>query len=248
MLPKLVSVLIGLELLLPHKATSECIPLTTPVNIPILLYHHVAPTDGTDLYTVSPEKFKDQMQTLIDLDFVAITPRQMTDALQCGVPLPDQAVIITFDDGNADNYDYAFQTMKQFGIPGAMYVVANRTASPDYLSVKQLQELIEAGWEIGSHSMTHPDLLSLDSEDLRTELLNSRLMLETTLGAKIESFAYPYGSSSPEIARKVGSLGYNNAMGLGNLTSHWRSNLYYLSRHAVDGRGSMDGFIALLDL
>jgi peptidoglycan/xylan/chitin deacetylase (PgdA/CDA1 family) len=125
--------------------------------------------------------------------------------------------------------------------------VANRTASPGFLSVQQLQEMVDAGWEIGSHSMTHPDLTRLDAEELPAELLASRLMLEEMLGIEIESFAYPYGSSSTEIARKVDNYGYANAMGLGNLTSHWKSNLFFLSRHAVDGRVSLDCFTALLD-
>jgi peptidoglycan/xylan/chitin deacetylase (PgdA/CDA1 family) len=247
MLSQTLSIFIGLGMLSMQTIRQECIPLTVPVEIPILLYHHVAPTDGTDLFTVSPELFREQMHTLVDLGFEAITPQQLTDALQCGVPLPERAVVITFDDGNVDNYDYAFPIMKNLELPGAVYVVANRTASPGYLSVEQLREMIEAGWEIGSHTMTHPDLVGLNAEDMSSELLSSRLMLEVALDVEIKTFAYPYGSSSQTIARKVASYGYNNAMGLGTMTSHWRGNLFYLSRHAVDGREGLDGFIALID-
>ena len=247
MLTKLLSVVIGLELLSTYIAKPECKPATEPLNVPILLYHHVAPTDGTDLYTVSPEMFAEQMQTLIQSGFEAITPHQLTAALQCGAPLPQRPVVITFDDGNADNYEFAFPIMRRLRLKGTIYVVANRTASPGFLSVQQLHEMVDAGWEIGSHSMTHPDLTGIDAEELPAELLASRLMLEETLGIAIESFAYPYGSSSNEIASKVDNYGYTNAMGLGNLTSHWKGNLFYLSRHAVDGRVSLDCFSALLD-
>ena len=247
MLSQFLSVFIGLRMLSMQTVSHECVPLALPVEVSILLYHHVAPSDGTDLFTVSPDMFAAQMQTLVDLGFEAITPRQLTDALQCGVPLPEQAVIITFDDGNVDNYDYAFPIMKNLELPGAMYVVANRTVSPGYLSVEHLQAMIEAGWEIGSHTMTHPDLVNIDPEDLRFELYESRLKLEVALDVKVDSLAYPFGSFSSEIAHKVASYGYSNAMGLGTLTSHWKGNLFYLSRQAVDGREGLDGFITLLD-
>jgi peptidoglycan/xylan/chitin deacetylase (PgdA/CDA1 family) len=215
--------------------------------VPILLYHHVAPTDDTVQLTVSPEMFEAQMSILHQKGYTSITPKELNEAIRCGAPLPDRAVVITFDDGHVDNYEYAYPIMEDLGFRGAMYVVANRTATYGFLGVEQLKEMIGQGWEIGSHSLSHPDLTTLSGERLREELLNSKMLLEAELGIEVQSFAYPFGSFTPEMVKKVIGYGYTNAMGLGTLSAHSQGNLFYLSRHAVNGRAGLDVFEAFLD-
>jgi peptidoglycan/xylan/chitin deacetylase (PgdA/CDA1 family) len=248
MLNQLLAVVLSAGMLSLQDVRLTCVPPSNSVELPILLYHHVAPTDNPSALTVSPQAFEQQMQALVDLGFQAITPRQLSEALCCGLPLPERAVVITFDDGHADNFSYAFPVMRKHGLPGAMYVVANRTASPGFLTLEQLGEMVDAGWEIGSHTMSHPDLVSLGPEEMRSELYDSRLFLEDSLGITIDSLAYPYGSFSPEMVQKVRGYGYSNAMGLGTLTSHSKGTLYYLGRRAVDGQADLDAFLALLNL
>ena len=115
------------------------------------------------------------------------------------------------------------------------------------MAVEQLKEMSRQGWEIGSHSMSHPDLAVLSGEQLREELLNSKILLEAELGVEVQSFAYPFGSFTPEIVNKVVEYGYTNAMGLGKLSAHSQGNLFYLSRNAVDGRAGLEAFEALLE-
>ena len=57
--------------------------------------------------------------------------------------------------------------MRELGFIGAFYIVGDRLAAEGYVGTGELAELVAAGWEIGSHSMTHADL-TLDHTILRT--------------------------------------------------------------------------------
>jgi peptidoglycan/xylan/chitin deacetylase (PgdA/CDA1 family) len=247
MFVKLLSMFVGLGMAAQSGMASECNPSVDPVEVPILLYHHVAPSDGRDRYTVSPDDFEDQMQTLFELGYHTITPSQLLAAINCSGTIPEKSVLITFDDGHADVYQFAFPIMEKYGFFGAMYVVANRTTAHGFLSVDQLREMIEAGWEIGSHTFTHPDLTELDIQDLREELTDSRSTLETRLEVDIVSLAYPFGSFSPQVAQEAVKAGYTNAMGIGILNTHGVETRYYLSRREVVGQADLTMFMTLLN-
>ncbi len=217
------------------------------VNIPILLYHRVLPDPKSLLYTVEIQAFTDQMESLAQLGYQSIWVSQLREAIVYGAELPPKPIIITFDDGNLDNYEHAFPIMHAYSFFGTVYIVANRLGAKDYLSTPQLKEMMAAGWEIGSHSMTHADLTAIPSSQLREEILGSRLRLETELDIPIQSFAYPYGSVNPQIAAKVNRYGYFAGMGLGKFTTHNTGSLFYLDRLEIRGTMSLEAFRSLLE-
>ena len=217
------------------------------VDIPILLYHHVHPDPPSLNYWVDVDIFEDQMQALSQRGYHTITPTQLRQAILQGLQLPPKTVIITFDDGNQDNYEYAFPIMQKYGFIGAIYIVANRLSADGFLSAEQLQEMAAAGWEIGSHSMTHTDLTDVIAHKIREELLDSRLRLEHEIGVEVRSFAYPFGSFAPELASRVENYGYWTAMGLGKKTLHDKNTIYYLDRLTIYGTMTLGEFEALLD-
>lgn len=94
--------------------------------------------------------------------------------------------------------------------------------------------------------MTHTDLTTLQPEELRVEILDSRLLLENHLGIEVRSFAYPFGSFNEAIIGKIRNYGYRTGMGLGKNNSHTASTIYYLSRHDVFGYLTMEDFKSLL--
>jgi peptidoglycan/xylan/chitin deacetylase (PgdA/CDA1 family) len=115
--------------------------------------------------------------------------------------------LITFDDGNLDNYTNAFPIMQRYGFSGVMYIVGNYIGAPRYMNVDQIREMTGAGWEVGSHSMTHPDLTKIDPQLLNYEILASRKYLGMELGLPILSFSYPFGTSHCGINDKVFDAG-----------------------------------------
>jgi peptidoglycan/xylan/chitin deacetylase (PgdA/CDA1 family) len=214
--------------------------------VPILLYHRIGTAAGAGRYALAQETFGEQMSALRRWGYTSIPVSRLLQAIDSGAELPPRPVVITFDDGNADVYEVALPIMERFGFAGAVYVVSSRVGAEGFLSEEQLRALLRAGWEVGSHSMTHADLVA--SHDLvRQEVLYSRLALERTLEVRVTSFAYPFGRMDAFLARKVSSYGYRGAMGLGKTCRHDRSSLYYLSRLEIRADMGLEAFAALLN-
>jgi peptidoglycan/xylan/chitin deacetylase (PgdA/CDA1 family) len=111
------------------------------------------------------------------------------------VPFNRGLVSVTFDDGWADQYANATPVMKQLGINGTYYIISgSMTDQPDYMTAAQVKSLYTAGNEIGSHTVTHPDLTTVSQADLVTEMSQSQTTLQNLLGVPVTDFAYPYGA------------------------------------------------------
>jgi peptidoglycan/xylan/chitin deacetylase (PgdA/CDA1 family) len=215
------------------------------VIAPILLYHHVSNAAPGNRYYVTLDDFRTQMEALRDWGYTPITMSELVDALIHGGNLPPQPVVISFDDGNLDIYQNAFPIMHQMGFVGTFYIVANRLQSNGFVNVSQLKEMINDGWEIGSHSMSHIDL-TLDHSVARFEILQSRLSLEDALGISINTFAYPYGKTDEYIADRVSEYGYQAGIGLGLNYEHTLGTLFYLNRIEIQGDYSLSTIAAYL--
>jgi hypothetical protein len=138
------------------------------LTVPILLYHHISDEGPGNRYYVSPAAFKEQMQWLADHHYQTITIAQLADLILYGGEMPLRPVIITFDDGDADMVTNALPILKQFGFVATSYLIVKWIDAPHYITSEQVAQLIQEGWEIGSHSMSHVDLTqnegSLDYE------------------------------------------------------------------------------------
>ncbi|MCX7754810.1 MAG: polysaccharide deacetylase family protein [Anaerolineales bacterium] len=200
------------------------------VICPILLYHRIAiPADGSEYY-VTPDEFRAQMYALKEWGYTPIRPSDLVRAITQGAELPLRPVIISFDDGDETVYTTAYPVMRELGFIGVNYLVANYVNTPGYMTTAQLQELASAGWEVGSHSVSHADLTQ--APDVQFQVIQSRKTLETMLGVPVQTFAYPYGQANERILRTV-SKHYHAGMGLGSSTTQRRQNLYYLWRRPV---------------
>jgi peptidoglycan/xylan/chitin deacetylase (PgdA/CDA1 family) len=171
--------------------------------------------------------------------------KRLADVLLGGGYLPQRPVIITFDDGNLSVYEKAYPVMEKFGFTGAVYIVANRLKAKDFMNKRELSELVDSGWEIGSHSMSHTNLVQ-HHELVRQEILQSRLDLEKALEIEVDSFAYPFGLADDYIMKKVYDYGYQAGMGVGTSVKHSQGTSYYLSRREVYGDFNMNEFSSLL--
>ncbi|MBL7162634.1 MAG: polysaccharide deacetylase family protein [Anaerolineales bacterium] len=212
---------------------------------PILLYYHIAESDPASRYYVSPDDFQAQMAYLRDQGYTSITVSELTLVLINGGELPARPVVITFDDGDASIYESAFPIMGETGFVGVVYLTGNRLYSDGFLAPKQLSEMTAAGWQVGSQGMTHQDLTTLH-DNLRYELLQSRLDFEDALGVRVTTFAYPFGLMDGAIADKLQEFGYYSAVGLGESSKHTWGSLYYLSRIEVQGNFTLEDFSARL--
>jgi len=124
-------------------------------------------------------------------------------------------IVITFDDVGKENYvwENAYPILQQYGFKAVAYcTVGSLNASMK----TNLKMLVTKGWEIGSHSMTHPlDLTLLSGDKLLYEILNSKIGLEQDLGTSVTSFAYPHSTTNSSVINVIQQY-YHNAR-----TSSW---------------------------
>ena len=234
----------------PTATATPVLTMKGPGNIicPILLYHRIQvvppPVPAVAVETFSaPDDFRKQMQALRDGGYTPIPISLLVKAIDFGAPLPEKPVVISFDDNDITVYTTAFPIMNGFGFAGVNYLVGNRLGSDGFMNVDKIKELIAAGWEVGSHSMTHTDLTQSASVDW--ELTQSKTNLENALGVKVETFAYPFGTFSLDILNQVSKI-YSAGMGLGVFLEQKPGNIYYLWRRPVQYGVDMATFAAYL--
>jgi peptidoglycan/xylan/chitin deacetylase (PgdA/CDA1 family) len=155
----------------------------------------------------------------------------VTEALARGNS--DDVVCITFDDGSETDLLVAAPLLKKAAFGATFYVVAGSVGEPGFLSAPQLRELIELGFEIGSHSMTHSFLPSLDGKSLRTEIFDSKDCLEQLTGTRIDHFSCPGGRWEARVSELAKAAGYasvvTSEIGLNPETA----DRYHLKRLAI---------------
>jgi peptidoglycan/xylan/chitin deacetylase (PgdA/CDA1 family) len=112
-------------------------------------------------------------------------------------------------------------------------VVTDFVGQPGYMSWEQLAAMRDAGMEIGSHTISHPDLTTLDAAELQRQVAGSKAELEARLGVRVVSFCYPSGHYGPDTVAAVRDAGYESAT-----TTNWSpdySDMLALPRRRVEG-------------
>ncbi len=119
------------------------------------------------------------------------------------------AVSLTFDDGDADNYQVR-SILAQNNLRATFYVVSGFTGTAGYMTADQLRGLYEDGNEIGGHTLSHTKLSTAHGADLKREICQDRLNL-LAYNFNVTSFAYPYGYYDAEAKQMAVECGYNSA-------------------------------------
>jgi peptidoglycan/xylan/chitin deacetylase (PgdA/CDA1 family) len=218
------------------------------MRIPILMYHVVsAPPAGTanaELW-VGQDRFASEMRALHKAGYWAITLRQAFDAWEHGGPLPRHPVVVSFDDGYLSQYTHARPLLKRLGWPGVLNLEL-RNLGAEGITEHEVRALMADGWEVDSHTLTHPDLTTVGDAQLRNELAGSRRQLRRRFGARAaEFFCYPAGRYDARVVEAVRAAGYRGATtvdeGLGE-----RGEAFTLKRVRVNGTDTAADLLARL--
>jgi peptidoglycan/xylan/chitin deacetylase (PgdA/CDA1 family) len=184
----------------------------TPV--PILMYHVIAePPPGApypELF-VSEADFAGQMRWLARHGYQAVTQRDVWNHWHRGATLPPKPIVISFDDGYRSVAVTALPHMKRRSWPGVLNLTVKNLRVSGGLSAFKVRMLIAAGWELASHTLTHPDLTGLDERALAREVTRSRAVLRSRFGVPVDFFCYPAGRYDSSVIRAVRRAGYLGA-------------------------------------
>ena len=219
----------------PHRLTAR--PGLDSVNGPkviVLNYHKI---DNMHIsLSVKPEDFERQMKYLAEHNFHSITPQELYAALVGGAELPENPVLITFDDGYMDNYTNAYPILKKYGLKATIFVITGflDRAQPGYFTWGQAAEMEASGLiNIESHTVTHTSLTDLTEEQVKMELERSKNDIERRLGKQVDFLAYPTGTYNLHIAALVKEVGYKGAFTVKYGNVDRASNVFAIERVPV---------------
>lgn len=222
------------------------VPSAPALAVPILLYHSVDddPPGWIAPFTVSVRGFREQMDKVRDSGRTPVTARQVVETLRAepgAQALPDNAVLITFDDGFQDFTRHALPILHGRGLPSALFVTTGalypgkESLLPParMMDVSELAEAVAAGVEIGAHTHTHPQLDTVGAATVREELVVSKRILEDALARPVDLLAYPHGYSSAVVRRTARHLGYRGAFAVRNALSSADDETFRVARLTV---------------
>jgi peptidoglycan/xylan/chitin deacetylase (PgdA/CDA1 family) len=205
-------------------------PYTGPV--PILVYHDLGTPPASEAYPglfVSDADFVAEMQWLHQHGYQAVTLDEVMRAWYHGGTLPSKPIVITFDNGYIPQATFAPAVMSHYGWPGVLNEITE-----NHLANWRLAHLLAIGWEVDSHSVTHPDLTTATPTELRYQVTASRQFLRRTFTIPVNSFCYPSNRYDSTVIAAVRAAGYTNAL-TENAGFATRADPYVLNRFEIEG-------------
>lgn len=217
----------------------------------IFYYHRVAEVkEDPHLLSVSPENFERQILYLKN-NFNIIKLGELVQGLKDDT-LASGSVVITFDDGYADNFFYALPVLEKLHVPATIFITAGMIGSnkPFYWDIQTSEgdrgramteeELISLAKspmiEIGAHTMSHPRLAELAIDKQRYEIEESKKTLENILARPVIYFSYPFGGGgdfNAETMKIAEQAGFKAACATTRGTVQKNSPLFALPRRIV---------------
>lgn len=232
--------------------------------LPILMYHGISDDaeKGAAYYKVNtaPAMFERQMRFLKERGYQTLGLSEAVRLLNRREPVGRKSVVITFDDGYRNFYTDAFPILQKFGFTAIMflptsYIGATRKSFKDIecMTWDEVRELRKAGIEFGSHTVSHPKLVELDWVDVERELRDSKAEMETQLGARVTTFAYPFAfpQANPVFVQRFSDALVENGYRCCLTTEVGRArpgdNVYRLKRLPMNSEDDVNLFRAKLE-
>lgn len=200
-----------------------------PGDVPVLNYHKV--DNFHHALSIPPNEFEEQIKYLYESGYNTISPDQLMAYLKYGTALPENPILITFDDGYLDNFTNAYPILKKYGYTATIFLVTNLVGHDQrFLTWDQVRQMEKDGFVFGSHTANHIPLTQVDSQKIENELNQSSDEISHQLGKPPKYFAYPTGVYNAETEELVAKTGYTAAFTIRYGRVNSTSNLYALER------------------
>lgn len=186
-------------------------------KVPVLCYHYFAESCNSSLCTTS-NNFDSQMKYLKDNGYWVITLKELLGFLQYNETIPENAVVITIDDGYRSSYTIAYPILKKYGFVASLFVYTDFVGScGNAVTWDQLREMKAHGFEVESHTLSHSDLRKKnEGEDdsaftkrITREIYESKAILDKMLGQETFAMAFPYGRYDGKVLEICKEAGYD---------------------------------------
>jgi peptidoglycan/xylan/chitin deacetylase (PgdA/CDA1 family) len=187
-------------------------------KVPIVTYHDILPKKEV-FFDVTPEELEADFALIKSKGVTPISLDRLIIHLRTGSPLPEKPILLTFDDGYGSHYEYVYPLLKKYKYPAVFSVYVKNmgiNTSRSHLTWEQLKIMaVDSLVTIAAHSQTHPpDLTKLSDEELISEVVKSKDILEKNLGESIRYFTYPTGKNDGRVRKLVSEAGYIAALAM----------------------------------
>jgi peptidoglycan/xylan/chitin deacetylase (PgdA/CDA1 family) len=199
-------------------------------------------------------RFRSQMRYLKRFGYSVISLRDALSGIFQDTALVPRSVVLTFDDGYQNFYDYAWPILREHRFPATVFLVSHLVGkraqwladagrdAPPMMNTQTLRELRAAGVEFGSHSVNHPRLSMLDTERARAEIRDSKSQLEDVFGERIDDFCYPYGDYDERTRDLVREAGYRSGITCIRGAANTAENIFEIPRKAISYGDNLVGY------
>ena len=222
--------------------------------IPILTYHNFTKDEGSS-YSINIIEFEKQMNYLATHNYSVISLSELLKGLKNG-QLPPKPVVITIDDGFKSTFTLAYPVLKKYNFPATLFIYTDFIErNSNSLTWGEIKEMTENNLEIGSHTLSHCNLLQYKENEnyenylarIKKEIFLSKEILESKIGGKVKFFAYPYGVYSPTIINLVIQADYEGILNANIMNNTLNADPFSLNRQIIFGNNSFNSFIQILN-
>jgi len=222
--------------------------------IPILTYHNFTTEEGSS-YKINIVEFEKQMDYLAAHNYSVISISELVEGLKQG-ELPHKPVVITIDDGFKSTFTLAYPVLKKYNFPATLFLYTNFIEKNNYsLTWEEIREMTKNNIEIGSHTLSHCNLLKYKKNEsyetylarAKKEIFLSKEILESKIGRKVKFFAYPYGAYSFTIKDLAIQAGYEGILNANSMNNTLNIDSFSLNRQIIFGQSSLNSFIRILN-
>jgi peptidoglycan/xylan/chitin deacetylase (PgdA/CDA1 family) len=208
--------------------------------MPILAYHMVEPRFDLAITRVPPRRFARQITWAKNLGFNFRTLHEYVQSPST------KSIALTFDDGFASVYQYAFPILREHGITATVFIIAGYVGQYDdwdvnfgrirfpHLNWRQIEELVAAGWQIESHGMYHNDLRKIGNKACRRELELSKHLLEQRLHMPVSYISFPFGNVNSDVIELCRQTGYKGGVVMSDRYHYNLADEFVLVRQGIN--------------
>jgi len=226
----------------------------------ILMYHSVGYNKMP--FNVLPKDFEKQMNYLFKKKYNVVSLKKLVEYIK-NRNIPEKTIVLTFDDGYEDNYQFAFPVLKKYKFPATIFLTTgfigkNSSWTRFPLPMLKIEQIIEMHKSLlidfEPHTWSHLKLHKLSPSEILEEIKKSKEFIESSLNKKCLFFAYPYGKFTFKIREILKKEGFLAAVTVKEGMVSLDDDLFLLKRNYIDSsvgffefKGKLDGAVEVFD-